>query len=180
MMHLCFLFQKRQAQANTKSRSEMFNPSKEDSASGFRIEPPRQTPVIESSEDSQRAYLTRTFHSGPLVNQNNPSKAGRGKNGELHVPGAANVPAVVSRASLQTDNSNRSLVTQAEAFTHGGRLSESINEHFSNSGKYDQVFQHKDERNGHADGAMVSQFLKFELRKASLCYQTQNVILTNP
>ncbi|GJN38026.1 hypothetical protein PR202_gb27033 [Eleusine coracana subsp. coracana] len=75
--------QKRQAQANTKSRSEMFNPSKEDSASGFRIEPLRQTPVIESSEDSRHAYPTRTFHSGPLVNQNNPSKAGRGKSGEL-------------------------------------------------------------------------------------------------
>jgi hypothetical protein len=148
----------------------MFNPSKEDSASGFRIEPPKQTPVIESSEDSQRAYSTRTFHSGPLVNQNNPSKAGRGKSGELYVPGAANVPVVVSRTSLQTDNSNRSIVTQAKSFTHGGRLSESINEHFNNSGKYDQVFQHKDERNGRVDGAIVSQFLKFELPKASLCH----------
>ncbi|TVU22756.1 hypothetical protein EJB05_32474 [Eragrostis curvula] len=147
--------QKRQAQANTRSRSEMFNPNKEDSASGFRIEPLRQTPVIESSEDSQRVYSTRTFHSGPLVNQNNPSKAGRGKSGELQVPGAANVPVVVStRASLRADNSNRTVITQAEAFAHGRRLSESINEHFSNSGKFDQAFQQKDERNGRADGAI--------------------------
>ncbi|KAK3159813.1 hypothetical protein QOZ80_1BG0051380 [Eleusine coracana subsp. coracana] len=146
--------QKRQAQANTKSRSEMFNPSKEDSASGFRIEPLRQTPVIESSEDSRHAYPTRTFHSGPLVNQNNPSKAGRGKSGELQVPGAANVSVVVStRAGLRPDNSNRTMITQAEAFAHGRRLSESINEHFSNSGKYDQVFQ-KDERNVRVDGAI--------------------------
>lgn len=144
----------------------MFNPSKEDSASGFRIEPPRQTPVIESSEDSQRAYSTRTFHSGPLVNQNNhPSKAGRGKSGELQIPGAANVRVVVSRAGLRPDNSNRIIITQAEAFAHGRRLSESINEHFSNSGKYDQVFQQKDERNGRVDGAIVS-----NIPENSLCH----------
>jgi hypothetical protein len=141
----------------------LFNPSKEDSASGFRMEPPRQTPVIESSEESQRAYSTRTFHSGPLVNQNNQQKAGRGKSGELHVPGAANVSVVVSRASLRTDSGNRSIVTQAEAFAHGRRLSESINEHFNNSGKYDQALQQKDERNSQVDGAIVSKYLKFEL-----------------
>ncbi|XP_062195630.1 probable serine/threonine-protein kinase At1g54610 [Phragmites australis] len=147
--------QKRQAQANTRSRSEMFNPSKEDSASGFRIEPPRPTPVMESSEDSQCVYSTRTFHSGPLVNQNHPSKAGRGKNGELQVPGVANLPVAVStRSSHCSDDSNRIMVTQAEVFAHGRRLSESINEHFSNSGKYDQAFQKKDESNGRVDGAI--------------------------
>uniref|UniRef100_A0AA96NG63 [RNA-polymerase]-subunit kinase n=1 Tax=Phyllostachys edulis TaxID=38705 RepID=A0AA96NG63_PHYED len=150
--------QKRQAQANTKSRSEMFNPCKEDSASGFPIEPPRPTHIIESSEDSQRVYPTRTFHSGPLVNQNHPSKAGRSKNGELHVPGVANpsnFPVVVStRSNLRSDDSNGTLVTQAEVYAHGRRLSESINEHFSSSGKYDQVFHQKDERSGRVDGAI--------------------------
>jgi len=134
------VFQKRQAQANTRSRSEMFNPCKEDSASGFRIEPPRPTPVTESSEDPQRAYPTSIFHSGPLVNQSQPSKAGGGKNGELQVPGVANHPVVVStRSGLRTDDSSRTMVAQA-AFAHGRRLSKSINEHFSNNGKYDQVF----------------------------------------
>ncbi|KAL6626925.1 hypothetical protein ACP70R_030651 [Stipagrostis hirtigluma subsp. patula] len=147
--------QKRQAQANTRSRSEMFNPSKEDSASGFRIEPPRQTPVTESSGDSRHVFSARTFHSGPLVNQNHSSKTGRGKSGELQVPGVANFPVVVStRSSLQSGDNNRIIVTQAEAFSHGRRLSESINEHFSNSGKYDQVFQQKDERSGMVDGAI--------------------------
>jgi hypothetical protein len=168
-MHRCVRFQKRQAQANTRSRSEMFNPSKEDSASGFRIEPPRQTPAIESSEESQRAYSTRTFHSGPLVNQDDQQKTARGKSGGLHVPGAANVPVVVSRASLRAGSGSRSIVTQAEAFAHGRRLSESINEHFNDSGRYDQAFQQKDERNGRrVDGATVSRHLKFELWKSSL------------
>jgi len=133
----------------------MFNPGKEDSASGFRIEPPRPTPVTESSEDSQRAYPTRLFHSGPLVNQNHPSTGGGVKNGELKVPGAANQPVAVStRSGLRTDGSSRTMVVQAEAFAHGRRLSESINEHFSNSGKYDQVFPKKDDRSSRADGAI--------------------------
>jgi cyclin-dependent kinase 12/13 len=51
------------------------------------------------------------------------------------------------------------MVAQAEAFAHGRRLSESINEHFSNSGKYDQVFPKKDDRNIRADGAIVSNVL---------------------
>jgi len=138
----------------------MFNPCKEDSASGFRIEPPRPTPVTESSEDPQRAYPTSIFHSGPLVNQSQPSKAGGGKNGELQVPGVANHPVVVStRSGLWTDDSSRTMVAQAEAFAHGRRLSESINEHFSNSGKYDQVFPKKYDRNIRADGAIVSNVL---------------------
>ncbi|KAF0915945.1 hypothetical protein E2562_000582 [Oryza meyeriana var. granulata] len=124
--------QKRQTQVNTKSRSEMFNPSKEDSASGFPIEPPRPTHAVESSKDSQRVHSTRTFHSGPLVNQNNSSKAGRS----------------------EIDNGNGTAVTQAEAFPHERRLSESINERFSSSGKYDQVFQQKDERSSRVDGAI--------------------------
>ncbi|CAL4958820.1 unnamed protein product [Urochloa decumbens] len=147
--------QKRQAQTNTRSRSEMFNPCKEDSASGFRIEPPRPTPVTESSEDIQRAYPTRIFHSGPLVNQNNPSKGGGVKNGELQVPVVVNHPVVLAtRSSLRTDDSSRTMVAQAEAFAHGRRLSESINEHFSNSGKYDQVFPKKDDRSSKVDGAI--------------------------
>nr|CAB3475859.1 unnamed protein product [Digitaria exilis] len=147
--------QKRQAQANTRSRSEMFNPCKEDSASGFRIEPPRPTPVTESSEDSQRAYPTRILHSGPLVNQNQASKGGGVKNGDIQVPGAVNHLVVAStRSSLRSDDSSRTMVVQAEALAHGRRLSESINEHFNNSGKYDQVFPKKDDRSSRADGAI--------------------------
>jgi len=48
------------------------------------------------------------------------------------------------------------MVVQAEAFAHGRRLSESINEHFSNSGKYDQVFPKKDDQSSRVDGAIVS------------------------
>ncbi|KAG8052899.1 hypothetical protein GUJ93_ZPchr0001g30396 [Zizania palustris] len=145
--------QKRKIQVNAKSRSEMFNPSKEDSASGFPIEPARPTHV-ESSQDPQRVYSTRTFHSGPLVNQNNSSKSGRTKNGELHVSGGVNpsdFPVVVStRSNLHSDDGNGTVVTQAEAFPHGRRPSDFL----SSSGKYDQVFQQKDERSSRVDGAI--------------------------
>lgn len=149
--------QKRQAQANTKSRSEMFNPCKEDSASGFPIEPPSSTHIIESSEDSKRVYPTRTFHSGPLVN---PSKTGTSKHGEHHVRAVAdprNFPVVVSaKSDTRPDDSNGIGFTQAEAFAHGRRLSESINGHFSGSGKYDQVFHPKDDKSaGRVDGGAI-------------------------
>uniref|UniRef100_A0ACD5VQE0 Uncharacterized protein n=1 Tax=Avena sativa TaxID=4498 RepID=A0ACD5VQE0_AVESA len=150
--------QKRQAQANTKSRSEMFNPCKEDSASGFPMEPPRSTHVAEPSEDSRHVYPTRTFHSGPLVNHNHPSKPGPSTKGELHVSGVAdppNIPVALSaRSSARPDNSNGAVVTQAEVFAHGRRLSESINGPFSSSGKYDQAFHQKDDKSGRVDGAI--------------------------
>lgn len=158
-IYFCVQFQKRQNQVNAKSRSEMFNPSKEDSASGFPIEPPRPTHPAESSQDSQRVY-TRTFHSGPLVNQNKPSKAGRSENGDIHLSGVANASdfrvVVSTRSNISSDNGNGTVVTQAEAFPHERRLSESINERFSSSGKYDQVFQQKDDRSSRVDGAIVS------------------------
>uniref|UniRef100_A0A453ED53 Protein kinase domain-containing protein n=1 Tax=Aegilops tauschii subsp. strangulata TaxID=200361 RepID=A0A453ED53_AEGTS len=149
--------QKRQAQANTKSRSEMFNPCKEDSASGFPIEPPSSTHIIELSGDSKHVYPTRTFHSGPLVN---PSKTGTSKHGEHHVRAVAeprNFPVVVSaKSDARPDDSNVIGFTQAEAFAHGRRLSESINGHFSGSGKYDQVFHQKDDKSaGRVDGGAI-------------------------
>lgn len=143
----------------------MFNPCKEDSASGFPIEPPSSTHIIESSEDSKRVYPTRTFHSGPLVN---PSKTGTSKHGEHHVRAVAdprNFPVVVSaKSDTRPDDSNGIGFTQAEAFAHGRRLSESINGHFSGSGKYDQVFHPKDDKSaGRVDGgAIVSTCAKGE------------------
>lgn len=136
----------------------MFNPCKEDSASGFPMEPPSSTHVTEPSEDSKRVYPTRTFHSGPLVNHNHPSKPGRSMNGELHVSGVAdpqNFPVVLSaRSNTRLDHSTGTVVTQAEAFAHGRRLSESINGHFSSSGKYDQAFHQKDDKSSRVDGAI--------------------------
>lgn len=150
----------------------MFNPCKEDSASGFRIEPPRPTPVTESSEDLQRPYPTRIFHSGPLVNQNHASKGGGVTNGDIQVPGAVKHPVVAStRSSLRTDDSSRTMVVQAEAFAHGRRLSESINEHFNNSGKYDQVFPKKDDRSSRVDGAIVSKIFYLKWRRDLILFQ---------
>ena len=135
----------------------MFNPCKEDSASGFPIEPPSSTHIIELSGDSKHVYPTRTFHSGPLVN---PSKTGTSKHGEHHVRAVAeprNFPVVVSaKSDARPDDSNVIGFTQAEAFAHGRRLSESINGHFSGSGKYDQVFQQKEDKSGgRVDGGAI-------------------------
>ena len=146
----------------------MFNPCKEDSASGFPMEPPRSTHVTESSEDSKRVYPTRTFHSGPLVNHKHPSKPGPSTDRELHVSGVAdppNFPVVLSaKSNARPADNNGTSVTQAEAFAHGRRLSESINGHFSSSGKYDQVFHQKDDKSSRVDGAIVSSS-KLELQK---------------
>jgi cyclin-dependent kinase 12/13 len=144
----------------------MFNPCKEDSASGFPMEPPRSTHATESSENSKRVYPARTFHSGPLVNH--PSKPGPSKNGELHVPGVADLPnfpvALSAGSNTRADGSNGTVVTQAEAFAHGRRLSESINGPFSSSGKYDQAFHQKNDKSSRVDGAIVSNS-KLELQK---------------
>jgi hypothetical protein len=62
------------------------------------------------------------------------------------------------------------MVAQAEAFAHGRRLSESINEHFSNSGKYDQVFPRKDDRSSRVDGAIVSKTPYLKWKRNLSCF----------
>ncbi|XP_010694981.2 probable serine/threonine-protein kinase At1g54610 isoform X1 [Beta vulgaris subsp. vulgaris] len=70
--------QKRQAQSNSKSRSEKFNPHQEDVASGFPIEPPRATQAMEESGISRQGHHhKRSSHSGPLVNPAAWAKAGK-------------------------------------------------------------------------------------------------------
>ncbi|XP_010694982.2 probable serine/threonine-protein kinase At1g54610 isoform X2 [Beta vulgaris subsp. vulgaris] len=68
----------RQAQSNSKSRSEKFNPHQEDVASGFPIEPPRATQAMEESGISRQGHHhKRSSHSGPLVNPAAWAKAGK-------------------------------------------------------------------------------------------------------
>ncbi|PSS16179.1 Serine/threonine-protein kinase [Actinidia chinensis var. chinensis] len=70
--------QKRQGHGNSKSRSEMFNPNQEEVASGFPIDPPRPSQVVEeASMDSHEQVHKRASHSGPLVHRAAWSKAGK-------------------------------------------------------------------------------------------------------
>ncbi|GAB2215745.1 hypothetical protein Droror1_Dr00020143 [Drosera rotundifolia] len=69
--------QKRHAQSNSKSRSEMFNSHPEESASGFPMEPPRPSQTTEQGVNTQGNNHKRASHSGPLVHQAAWAKAGR-------------------------------------------------------------------------------------------------------
>uniref|UniRef100_A0A2P2M014 Protein kinase domain-containing protein n=2 Tax=Rhizophora mucronata TaxID=61149 RepID=A0A2P2M014_RHIMU len=74
---LVLSLQKRQGHPNSKSRSEKFNPHPEEVASGFPIDPPRQSQAVESKKDSQSNQPKRAFHSGPLAHRTAWAKAGR-------------------------------------------------------------------------------------------------------
>ncbi|KAJ8532371.1 hypothetical protein K7X08_012294 [Anisodus acutangulus] len=70
--------QKRHGQSNSKSRSEMFNSHPEEVASGFPIDPPRPSQVVEEkSNDPQAQLLKRGSHSGPLAHRAAWAKAGK-------------------------------------------------------------------------------------------------------
>ncbi|CAO2833397.1 unnamed protein product [Amaranthus hypochondriacus] len=75
---LAVSMQKRQAQSNSKSRSEKFNSHQEEVASGFPMEPPRASQAVEESSISrQENHFKRASHSGPLVNPFAWAKAGK-------------------------------------------------------------------------------------------------------
>lgn len=70
--------QKRQGQSNSKSRSEMFNSHPEEVASGFPIDPPRPSQVVEEASNDPQAQLhKRGSHSGPLSHRAAWAKAGK-------------------------------------------------------------------------------------------------------
>ncbi|CAN1317448.1 Probable serine/threonine-protein kinase At1g54610 [Linum perenne] len=73
---LAVSMQKRQGQSNSKSRSEMFNPHQEEVASGFPIDPPRPSQVVEASEPRGHQQK-RGSHSGPLTQRAAWAKTGK-------------------------------------------------------------------------------------------------------
>ncbi|CAN6932995.1 unnamed protein product [Brassica oleracea var. botrytis] len=73
--------QKRQSQANNRSRSEKFNPHPEEVASGFPIDPPRtSSQAFEPNRESQGNIIVphkRASHSGPLTRRSASAKGGK-------------------------------------------------------------------------------------------------------
>ncbi|KAL0399827.1 UNVERIFIED_CONTAM: hypothetical protein Sradi_2326000 [Sesamum radiatum] len=62
------VFQRRHGHVDPKSRSEVFNPHKEEATSGFWIDPARPAQGLEEiSKDHHQNPPERVFHSGPLA-----------------------------------------------------------------------------------------------------------------
>lgn len=99
--------QKRQAQPNSKSRSEKFSLRQEDAASGFPMEPPRSSQATEQVEKS-RHNISRASHSGPLVRQAAWAKTGKVVDDSSKISNGVDIssmPGVVAaRRSLMSDD----------------------------------------------------------------------------
>ncbi|XP_072965644.1 probable serine/threonine-protein kinase At1g54610 [Typha angustifolia] len=152
--------QKRQAQPNSRSRSEKFIPH-EEVASGFPIEPPRPAPGVGAAEDSQGPSSYRSSHSGPLVHRNQWSRTRRNEGEIPRASGVANLSALAGSVSARRNvslddnrSSNEKVGALAETTAHMGRLSESINEHLDATRKYDQILK-EDERGSNMDAPAV-------------------------
>ncbi|XP_057461627.1 probable serine/threonine-protein kinase At1g54610 [Actinidia eriantha] len=101
---------RRQGHGNSKSRSEMFNPNQEEVASGFPIDPPRPSQVVEAaSMDSHEQVHKRASHSGPLVHRAAWSKAGKDMDEAPKISNGADLSTVSSlvaarRSALSEDH----------------------------------------------------------------------------
>ncbi|KAK2976314.1 hypothetical protein RJ640_029218 [Escallonia rubra] len=95
--------QRRQGHSNPKSQSELFNPHRQEAASGFLIDPPRPTKAIkEVDKDFQEHPSNRVSHSGPLVQGVGWTKAAK-KYDDMSVAKKYDDMSVVSsRADLST------------------------------------------------------------------------------
>ncbi|KAK9152771.1 hypothetical protein Sjap_000251 [Stephania japonica] len=118
---LVLSMQKRQAQANSKSRSEKFNPHQEEVASGFPIDPPRQSqPVEEMHKDQPGIYNhKRASHSGPLSHRAAWAKSGRNQDDAPKMSTGADLSTlsslVAARSLLADGYRERSGPSQPEA-----------------------------------------------------------------
>uniref|UniRef100_A0A6I9QWB2 [RNA-polymerase]-subunit kinase n=1 Tax=Elaeis guineensis var. tenera TaxID=51953 RepID=A0A6I9QWB2_ELAGV len=153
--------QKKQSQSNIKSRSEKFNPRQEEVVSGFPIEPPRPTPVLEVTEDSQSHFSNRSSHSGPLVHQSQRSKARKNEDDIRKATATANISdssgLVAGSRNLLSDDGGEIIGAQLKALAPAGRLSESGNEPSDAITKYDQIYHGKeDERSSNMDQSIQS------------------------
>ncbi|CAH8382531.1 unnamed protein product [Eruca vesicaria subsp. sativa] len=119
--------QKRQSQANNRSRSEKFNPHPEEVASGFPIDPPRSSSqAFEPNRESQGNMIPlhkRASHSGPLTRRSASAKGRRNYQDPQKVSSiAADYSAMPGFAATRTGAS------QQETFRGMSRLPGSFKE----------------------------------------------------
>lgn len=165
-----YLFQKRQGQSNSKSRSEKFNPHAEEVASGFPIDPPRPSQAVDVSVDSQSFNHKRASHSGPLAHRA-WAKATKNPDDAPKVSVGADLSTmsglVAARRSLVSEERReRSSSSQSEVSKAVGRFPGSFKEATDYSQQdqkpYMQVVvggnQKEDGRLGNKDPILVSSF----------------------
>ncbi|KAF7822709.1 putative serine/threonine-protein kinase [Senna tora] len=101
---LVLSLQKRQGQPNSKSRSEKFNPHPEEVASGFPIDPPRPSQVV----DPQVQQHKRASHSGPLAHHTAWVKAGKNQDDPTKISVGGDISTmsglVAARKSMLSDD----------------------------------------------------------------------------
>ncbi|XP_042461444.1 probable serine/threonine-protein kinase At1g54610 isoform X2 [Zingiber officinale] len=143
--------QKRQAQANSRSRSEKFDPRQEDIASGFPIEPPQVAPVLEVAEEPQKQLCNRSFHSGPLVHRSQLPKAWKNAENLPKIFAAADLSGLpepaTGRRKVLSDDGDNDLITHLGG-SPAGRLSESGNKS-SNNRKRDQIYHQREDESSY-------------------------------
>ncbi|XP_027340529.1 probable serine/threonine-protein kinase At1g54610 [Abrus precatorius] len=117
---LVLSMQKRQAQTNSQSRSEKFNPHPEEVASGFPIDPPRPSQAAEVSLDPQVHQHKRASHSGPLTHRAAWAKAGKNQDDAPKISMGGDLSTIsglvaARRSMLSDDRRERSGSSQGEA-----------------------------------------------------------------
>ncbi|XP_057973042.1 probable serine/threonine-protein kinase At1g54610 [Malania oleifera] len=140
---LILSMQKRQGQSNSKSRSEMFNPHQEDVASGFPIDPPRQSQAVEElSADRHGHHHKRASHSGPLVHRAAWAKSGKNLDDVSKISSGADMSTmsglVAGRSLLSEDRREKSGPSQPEVPKLIGRFSGSFKEASESTAQQDQ------------------------------------------
>ncbi|KAL2327647.1 hypothetical protein Fmac_021074 [Flemingia macrophylla] len=133
--------QKRQSVAQSKSRSEKFNPHPEE-ASGFPIDPPRPSQAVEVGMGPQVPQHKRASHSGPLAHRGAWAKAGKNQDDapKVSVGGdLSTVSGLVSaRSMLSDDHRGRSGSSQMEASKLINRFPGSFKDVSESSIQHDQ------------------------------------------
>lgn len=131
-------------------------------ASGFPIDPPRQTHALEeASEDSQGRFRNRASHSGPLVHRSAWTKARKNEDDAPKISTGADLSAlsglVAARRNLLSDDRREKLGTsQLEATQPVGRLLESGNGPSESTRKHERMSQQKEDgRIGNNDPILV-------------------------
>ncbi|KAK6946716.1 Protein kinase domain [Dillenia turbinata] len=135
--------QKRQNQSNAKSRSEKFNPNQEEIASGFPIDPPRQSQAAEEVHVDPGHHHKRASHSGPLVHRAAWAKSGKNLDEAPKISGGAELSSMsglvaARRSLLSEDRKDMSVHSQSELPKLIGRFPGSFKEASESTIKQDQ------------------------------------------
>ncbi|XP_027354446.1 probable serine/threonine-protein kinase At1g54610 isoform X3 [Abrus precatorius] len=133
--------QKRHGQANSKSRSEKFNPHLEE-ASGFPIDPPRQSQAVEVGIENQVQQHKRSSHSGPLAHRTAWAKAGKNQDDAPKISVGGDLSTfsglVATKSMLADDRRERAGSSQMEASKLIGRFPGSFKDVSESSMQQDQ------------------------------------------